>query len=538
MSSVNGYGGGDFYSNLALLGRAFTDQMQEALDKEIAAHEAPDPSAQPGNKAPAKPPMTPAAAKVPATGAPAANLLSGASTIQRAATGNLSSLPFEAKPRAATPGAPPAQANPSAPGASRPNVSAGASDASRSSLTLPTTPSGAPSAPSAARATPQASAPPPEPQETEALDFSHFAEPEAATPEAKYAALPASQKTQFDAIARALAPAPSTLPAARALPGSANPAPALPPSLGRLLAAGRFDGPSGGQLLGALSQLASVKLGPALAGRTNNARLVGEALAQIENPLSVRQSARQWTSGEAALERQLIEEDPARYVAAIAELAGEAQSTTLPNGKPLALAPGAAHVGDDESLLSSLLQGALHEAFTEGGQLPLGKALFNSMWQALFPGSGGRAIAVFEVGQQALALTALQRGDVAIIDGLPGSNLKQAVTIVSKNLASVTFVDPDGNVVTVPASAFIAHLRGAVLRPDAGVTDEASAWEVGNDGSWPHFDPETVRQPRKAKAPPKRTSIWGKGSKHAKDDDDGDSEGEDWPWYFIRRVER
>ncbi|HEY9720732.1 MAG TPA: hypothetical protein V6D47_01890, partial [Oscillatoriaceae cyanobacterium] len=336
-------------------------------------------------------------------------------------------------------------------------------------------------------------------------------------------------------------PAARTLPSL-ALPGRAQPTPAtpgqpLPAQLGRLLAAGLLDGPQGARLLGALSQLAAGKLGSSLAGQVSNGRLVSETLAQLENPLAVRQSLAQLTSGEASLERLVIETDPALYVETLASLAGEAQLATLPNGGALALPKGLLNFSEGESAISALFQNALHAAFTEGGNLPLGKAAFNAQLAALFPDGAAKLVAFFEVGQQARASSALQRGDIAIIDGMPGSNVKQAVTILAKDLRNVSFVDPDGNEFTVPTSEFVARLRGAVLNASAEVADETSAWEIGNDSGWVHFEPESPHQPRPAKAAKKKTSIWGKASKRGQEDE-SENEGEDWPWYFIRRVER
>jgi hypothetical protein len=125
----------------------------------------------------------------------------------------------------------------------------------------------------------------------------------------------------------------------------------------------------------------------------------------------------------------------------------------------------------------------MHATFHNGtAETALTKDEFAAEWKANFPDSNKSAIAMFGDDQQAKAMGALKEGDVAIIDGEPGSNVKHAVTVESMDDKNVTFVDPNGMRVTVAKDQFQSHLRGATLPPDAGVQDSGADWQIGGWG--------------------------------------------------------
>lgn len=297
-----------------------------------------------------------------------------------------------------------------------------------------------------------------------------------------YNKLPADEKKQYDAIKAAASQSDQQACDTQGKQGVSD----GPDVLDRMLRNGKFDGAQGKQLLGALNQLATQKMAPSLQGKTSNGRMVSEALLQIQpgNANMIQQNHQKMTCGEASLERKMALNDPAGYVQTIADLASADRPATLPGGEKVTIDPNAIDGNSNQSTISAIFQNSLHGEFTQDHNSPLSKNEFGAEYQALFGGDGKSAIAMFGADQQSKAYDALQPGDVAVIDGEPGSNVKHAVTVVDKGTnadgqAYVSFTDPEGKLVTTSAADFQAHLRGATLPASAGVQDQPADWQVG-----------------------------------------------------------
>jgi hypothetical protein len=253
----------------------------------------------------------------------------------------------------------------------------------------------------------------------------------------------------------------------------------------KLLKDGTFQ--NNPDLLPQLAQLATQPQFKDVAAADSNAgnRMVGELVRQIADPSIIKQDPAYDTCGEANIEQQMAQQDPAQYVKFVSDLASADRQAHAPDGTHIELDALQIDSADksDRSMASTLFQMSLHAHYAEKlASDGTSASRMDGMVQAMFP---GKEVVTVSPENQAAAMAAIKPGSTAFLDTDRADGEKHAVNVmaVDRDKGQVYYIDPNGEMKAQSLAEFQSRLAGAVLPKDSGVPNSNANWDIGTGGT-------------------------------------------------------